>query len=337
MNRRVQRLCVAAGLVFSIGLVGPPPATASRFPSELAPLVQDRAAIALDLSRPISQCVVRQDTSHPAFHGCIDWHSAAHGAWALVAYTRLTGDRQYEPIIKAELTGENVAQEEAYIVAHPDFEMPYGRSWFLRLAIDYGRTYDDKILIHMGDVVAQSLYDRYQNQPARPFSGAYQSDSWALINLMDYYGYRGDVEKLARVKAIVRRDFFVAAPRACDQSLEHGEFMAICTNVAWAVSKAVDRPQFVAWLARFLPPSALAGPIVQATSAHENGLNFSRAWGLWGIYAATGQRAYARAYGDSFNAEYKNTQSWDGPYQTVRHWVAQFGMFALSPLFGDGG
>jgi hypothetical protein len=337
MGVTMKPLSLFVRSLLALAFVGLASGQASALPRAVATMAHDRAAIALNLSGPISQCVIRHDTDHPAFHGCIDWHSAVHGAWALVAYTRMTGDRQYEPIIRAELTPDNIAQEEAYIVAHPDFEMPYGRSWFLRLAIDYGRTYDDKLLIHMGDVVAQSLFDRYQNQAAQPFSGAYQSDSWALINLMDYYSYRGDLEKLARVKAIVRRDFLVPAPQPCDQSLEHGEFMAICTNVAWAVSKAVDRPQFVAWLAKFLPPSALAGPIVQATSAHENGLNFSRAWGLWGIYAASGERAYARAYGASFKAEYENTQSWDGPYQTVRHWVAQFGMFALSPLFGEEG
>ena len=36
--------------------------------------------------------VARRDTEHPAFHGCVDWHSACHGVWALLAYQRATGD-----------------------------------------------------------------------------------------------------------------------------------------------------------------------------------------------------------------------------------------------------
>ncbi len=40
--------------------------------------------------------ILRHDTAHPAFHGCIDWHSACHAAWALLAHRRLTGDARYD-------------------------------------------------------------------------------------------------------------------------------------------------------------------------------------------------------------------------------------------------
>jgi hypothetical protein len=312
-----------------LGLIGLTAVQASPVPSDLDALIRDRAAIALNLSRPISECVVRKDTAHAAFHGCIDWHSAVHGVWALVAYTRMTGDRRYEPLIESLLTPDAIAEEDAFVAAHPQFEMPYGRSWFLRLAIEYRGAFKSERLTPLADRIAASLFDRYRQQPAQPLSGAYQSDSWALINLMDYYEDRGDLRRLEAVKAIVRRDFVRDGSGACDQNAERPEFMAICTNVAWAVSKTMDRPAFTAWVARFLPPSALAAPIEQPTSSH-------RAWGSWAIYAATGEPAYARAYAESVNAGYANTQSWDGPYETVRHWVAQFGIFALRPAFGDG-
>src|SRR5262245_43116226 len=58
---------------------------------------QERRQILDALVVPIEHCVRRQDTNYIAFHGCIDWHSAVHGTWALVKYTRLTGDTRYVP------------------------------------------------------------------------------------------------------------------------------------------------------------------------------------------------------------------------------------------------
>ena len=44
------------------------------------------------LAQVPAQHVLRHDTIHPAFHGCIDWHSACHATWALLAARGLTGD-----------------------------------------------------------------------------------------------------------------------------------------------------------------------------------------------------------------------------------------------------
>src|SRR5262245_13563523 len=72
--------------------------TASSEPA-LTELMGRKEEIAADLAATVRQSVVRKDTGHAAFHGCIDWHSAVHGAWALTAYARMTGDRQDEALI----------------------------------------------------------------------------------------------------------------------------------------------------------------------------------------------------------------------------------------------
>jgi len=82
-----------------------------------------------------------------------------------------------------------------------------------------------------------------------------------------------------------------------------------------------------------MPPASLPAPVSTATSAHLNGLNFSRAWGLWHVFAATGNVAYRDAYAAHVLASYRRRESWDGDYRAVRHWVAQFGMLAIQPLF----
>src|SRR5262245_34376899 len=60
-------------------------------PPSLAPLAERKNAIAADLARQAALCSARRDTDHFAFKGCIDWHSAVHGVWALLAYEKATG------------------------------------------------------------------------------------------------------------------------------------------------------------------------------------------------------------------------------------------------------
>src|ERR1700744_694838 len=62
-------------------------ANASTVPPELVKFQQTRTQIASDLAAPIAICVAHHDTDNPAFHGCMDWHSAVHGVWALSAYS----------------------------------------------------------------------------------------------------------------------------------------------------------------------------------------------------------------------------------------------------------
>src|SRR5262249_51198358 len=80
------------------------------------------------------------------------------------------------------------------------------------------------------------------------------------------------------------------------------------------------------------------GPVAQPASWHHHGLNFSRAWGLWALYAASplgdAREGYLKAYAAHFRATYDMPALWRGSYHGVGHWVPQFGMLALQPLFG---
>ena len=51
----------------------------------------DMTAALNTMADSISAAVERTDTDHPVFHGCIDWHSAVHGHWALLRIARATG------------------------------------------------------------------------------------------------------------------------------------------------------------------------------------------------------------------------------------------------------
>ena len=310
----------------------------SSTPIEFEKFKADRARIAFDLSQPIAVCVARRDTSHAAFHGCIDWHSAVHGTWALTAYSWAFNDDRYHPIINTILTPELMRATQKELVENPHFEMPYGRAWFLRLAIDYRRLYPEADLLNeLASHVAQSLIDHYTKTPPNPLSIAYDNASWALINLYDYGLSRGDKRILDFVASKVKAHYLTRTPCPLQSvEVDNGEFMAVCTNWAWLVQRVLPPDEFLRWLHHFLPTTLALDPIENPSGAHQAGLNFSRGWGLWGLYRATNDNRFLSLYLRHFHQAYANKALWQGNYRTVAHWVAQFGMLDLILTYYEG-
>lgn len=329
-NRRIFASLFLAGLTVGYLSIN---ANAAQVPSEIVPLLEHKSEIALTLTIPIAKCVQKNDTRNAAFHGCIDWHSAVHGTWALVAYTAMTGDKRYQKLIDSILSKENIVSEQRHLREAPNFEMPYGRSWLLRLAIEQERYYKNHDLVGMSDMVADSMVIYFKKNPPQPTSEEYDNASWALINLIDYYSFRSQMNKVSEVKEIARRDF-LENDAQCNSNNDRPGFMAICTNWAWLVSKLMPKKDFSAWSNKFIPASKIPAPIADPRVPHEYGLNFSRAWGLWEIYSVTDDPAYINAYVDHLKSTLDNPSNWEGDYSSVGHWVAQFGMFAIQPLWG---
>lgn len=329
-----MRSCQVVRLAAEAVLIGAAVAAlAAQSPPSLAPLVERKAVIASQLARQVAFCSSRRDTDNPAFQGCIDWHSAVHGVWALTAYERATGDRRFSPLVASILDVDKLKREREHLRQAPLFEMPYGRAWFLRLAIERHRLTGSNDLSDFADEVALSIRDYYRHRPIDRFSGAYDSASWALINLFDYARQRNLADVQAEVADWVKVNFDAVDPK-CSYDLERNEFMAVCTNWAALASRVLDREAFSAWVAKFIEVNGLPAPIMDPVAHHSYGLNFSRAWGLWDIYDKTQRADAANAYAEHFNRGFAPASNWSGSYGAVGHWVAQFGMFAIQPLFG---
>lgn len=321
---------VAAGTAACAG--GDVAADAAPADTGWSALLAEREAIALALTEPIAACVARHDTDHPAFHGCVDWHSSVHGVWALVDYQLMTGDDRHRALVDETLDGQALARELADIKARPGFEMPYGRAWFLRLASDYKRAGGDTRLDALASEIVASFLDRYAERAPNPTAPEYSSDAWALVNLVDYARKTGDAELEATVSELARAHF-MAPGETCPLTAEEKGFIAVCATWAWLVSKVAAPDEFAAWLAGWDPGIADLAPVESFASAHDYGRNFSRAWALHDLYAATGDERFLTAYVAHVEAGYRDPARWRGGYMTVAHWVAQFGMLALEPLF----
>jgi hypothetical protein len=314
-----------------IPLVGAPEALANEA-ADLQRFIADRAPRGRELADAAAACVRRRDTAHAVFHGCIDWHSAVHGTWALVAASEITGDSRYLDEARRLLDPIALERERKDLKARPEFELPYGRAWFLRLAADFERLASDRRLRAMADEVAASLAREYLHDPIDPASSSYSSETWTFINLLYYAEFAGNTDLVRAVRVRIAKDLSSARSPCSllETELESGDFMALCTNWAWLVAQNMPAARFQPWIRAFLPHPAVALPPVRAPrGSHEFGANFSRAWGLWEIYRGTGNREFLGSYLAHFEAGYQAWRQMKTDYGRVGHWVAQFGMLAL--------
>ena len=311
---------------------------ADTVPQDIEDLAERRTEFVRGFAAQVKTCVARRDTSHPLFNGCIDWHSSVHGHWALAAAARLTDRDDLKAFLLARLTPERIARERADLAAHPNFEMPYGRAWFLRLVAEFERTFDDPRLRRMGDEMARTLIAFLKREGIEPLSSSYGSHSWALINLAAYGRHTGDDDITGFVEAAVREHFLdTDGPCPADLDQRRRSFMAVCTNWAWLVSQVLDGPQFNEWLEGFLPDPDALKPVRRPANAHVYGLNFSRAWGIWRIYRKSGDERFLKLYRAHLEPTFDRPSWWRGDYRVVGHWVSQFGMLATVPLFEPDG
>jgi hypothetical protein len=273
--------------------------------------------------------VLRHDTAHPAFHGCIDWHSACHAVWALLAARGHSGNAQYDGIVDDILMPSKLALEAADLAARPQFEMPYGRAWFLRLALEDHRVTGSTRLTFMARDVAASLVAQYRGRPIDPFAREYANPCWALINLMDYAAVEGraDIADLVRdvaggMVAYLGRlpgeaeeeswpDFMAVTPMFCELLVRSG---------ALGVGQVLERAG-----ARL---KALR-PVTEPRKAHHYALNFSRGWALLALAEAAGDDGLLASALDHIETNLAHPSWWRGDYRAVAHWVPQFGIFAL--------
>lgn len=317
------RLATAGLVLASCAAAAPKPAPAFEVGSL-------EAAYARDFAKQAQWCAAREDTSHPVFRGCVDWHSAAHAHYALEAFQTLTGDARYRAYLEQSLDTTKLAAELADLKAQPDFEMPYGRAWFLRLYVARKIAGGDDRLAPLAQEIMRSMHARYAAQAPDPNDRDYRSATFAMINVLAY----ARAERDPMVEAMLVREVkarWMAPDARCDLAAERPGFLSTCLSWAWLVSEVTTKDEFNRWFAAWNPGIETLQPLqLEARSnAHLFGKNFSRAWGYAALYGKTGDARWRDLYCAHFIAGAKQWSATTGDYMAVGHWVAQFGVLAL--------
>ncbi|MBX2844912.1 MAG: DUF2891 domain-containing protein [Saprospiraceae bacterium] len=282
---------------------------------------------------------------HPMFYGCFDWHSAVHGHWSLVRLLKKYPNLSKAPAIRAKLdqhfTSENVQRELAYFddVHNKNYERTYGWAWLLKLAEELN-TWDDpqgqawaEEFQPYADFIAEKYVEFLPklNYPIR--IGEHSNTAFGLTFAWDYANAMGhkELKDLIEQRA---KDYYLS-DTACPVSWEPGgfDFLSPCLEEADIMGRILPQDAYSSWLNDFLPDLESAFQPVDVTDrtdgklVHLDGLNFSRAWCLYGIAQRSGDPAVKNLANEHLSYSLDKIKS--GSY-AGEHWLASFAIYALS-------
>ena len=285
---------------------------------------------------------------HPAFYGCFDWHSSVHGHWSLVYllknFPALEEAEMIKKLLIDHLSAENIIIEVNYFneAGNQSFERTYGWAWILKLAEEL-HTWDTPLARQL-EANLQPLTDHIVNAylnflpkliyPIRV--GEHSNTAYGLSLAYDY-AQVFDHEPLNQlIKSSVNR--FYAEDQGCPLTWEPSgfDFLSPCLEAVNLMRKVYSPNVFKNWLSTFLPSilrsnfklaPALVGDRTDGKLVHLDGLNFSRAWCLYGIAETLPEYAHlAIIANDHFNSSINNVV--DDHYAGA-HWLGTFAIYAL--------
>ncbi|NKB81340.1 MAG: DUF2891 family protein [Nitrospirales bacterium] len=296
-----------------------------------------RADYLTALAQTVAAGVRRQDTDHPAFCGCIDWHSCVHGLYALLTVSRLTCNPQWATIAEALFQVDRLEEEFASIqTGKIDQELPYGYSWFLKLAQERERYSGKRDLLPLATecttrltrwVFSLSGQERVQHTK----HCAYNNLSWALLNLWEWAQFKNDTTLTENIFTLIKNHLLPFNEETGSSSHEMtNEFFSSSLQRIRLILRVFPQEQTFDWLKAYMRKEGWPKPITHLTTAHSAGLNFSRSWALWDLFRCLGRDEIRDSYARHIITHMTMPQYWRENYKHYSHWVPQFGVYAIA-------
>jgi len=294
------------------------------------------------LGKAVEQGFLRRDTEHPAFCGCIDWHSSVHGAYALLTAARLTAHNHWAEVVDDALTTKCLDAEFASLQkGELDHELPYGFAWFLRLALEREKEWGKIDLVPLATEMASRLEQWIFSLSAGAVSDhlkkrEYGNLSWTLLNLWHWSQWRqnlGVVEmllKFTQMRVVLLDEML--SPSYDDVT---DEFFAASLQRTRTIISILPSSESQVWLSSFYKKECCLEPLSRMSTPHSAGLNFSRAWAFWRLFQVTGDLTYRDQYVTHIVTHMNLPDCWRDDYRKHAHWVPQFGIYAITLSMED--
>lgn len=306
-----------------------------EYPNKLGQVVNDQT----DLKTP--------STLHPSFYGCFDWHSSVHGHWLIVRllkeYPSLVNDTILT-ILKTNLSEISITQEIAYFNTknNGSFERTYGWNWLLKLQLEL-ETWQHPIakelsenLRPLSELFSQKYIDFLPKLNYAIRSGDHINTAFGLTFAYDYALAHGNDS----LKNVIekRAAYFYLNDKAYPLHLEPSgyDFLSGGLEEIDIMRRILPKDEFKRWLKGFAPQLFSKKFILEPGKVsdrsdghlvHLDGLNFSRAWCLYGITKTLPELSHLNAIADKhIETSLKNIV--DGDYMG-EHWLASFALLAL--------
>ena len=286
---------------------------------------------------------------HPAFYGCFDWHSAVHGHWSMVrllkTHPNVAEADLLRRILKENMSAENIAEEVAYFddKNNRNFERTYGWGWLLKLAEEL-QTWDDPLakeleanLAPLTQLLATKLVDYLPKLQYPVRVGTHTNTAFGLSFAWDYAIAVKDTTLMTAISD--RALYFYGSDANCPLNWEPSgaDFLSPCFEEIDLMRRIMGKDDFFLWIERFMPELgkndfdlavALVGDREDGQLVHLDGLNFSRAWVLFGL-----AKQYPNTYGHLQPLASKHLQqafpNLFGDSYEGGHWLGSFAIYAL--------
>ena len=286
---------------------------------------------------------------HPAFYGCFDWHSAVHGHWSLArllnGFPNIEGGKEALQALKTHLTAENIATEITFFEEghNGSFERMYGWAWLLKLQVELKASKNSELRALAANLepLSQHVVDKislFLPKLVYPIRvGTHTNTAFAMSMIYDYALVYEEVQLQELIEQ--RANDYFAKDQSCPMTWEPSgtDFLSPCLEEANLMGKILAPNDFQEWLSAFMPELSdpkyhLEPGIVSDRNdghlVHLDGLNFSRAWCLFGIAEALPGYEHLVVLGNEHIAH--SLPSLVGDSYEGGHWLASFALLALS-------
>ena len=269
--------------------------------------------------------VSQKDTEHIIFHGCWDWHSSVHGHWALLESTYLVDDKENFEWVSRRLQSKDMKEEIQYLGDHPEFEMPYGRAWYLRLMMRFEQITGNENYKSLVQEIALDLRESIDNSMRDPSISEYKNPSWALIQLHNWATHFGDSETVDWVIEKTKGNFLEPKVSMDLDREGKGEFFSLWGLQTYLIYTALGADELSKWL----EDDYNLNVVEDLNTDHHLAINASRAWGFHCAYLATSDSKWKVAYDEHVKASIDLHPIWKNDRCAYAHWVPQFTLYAM--------
>ena len=292
---------------------------------------------------------------HPAFYGCLDWHSSVHGHWMLVRILKNFPAIKNAKEIRAELsksfTPENIAAEIAYLdqANRKSFERTYGWAWLLKLSeeLQDWKDPDGARWKAMTDQLAKKFVQKFTEFLPRQFypirTGVHPNTAFALGFALDYARKTSNTE-LEKLIISTSHSYYQNDhhyPLMLEPSGE--DFLSPALMEVSLFRRILPEKEFHTWLTKFFGKidKKTIGKILEPAVvtdrtdpklAHLDGLNLSRAWCLREIAATYPHQSPENSLFKAAALKHENASVpfiASGNYEGD-HWLASFTVYLLT-------
>jgi hypothetical protein len=286
---------------------------------------------------------------HPAFYGCFDWHSSVHAHWSLVSllknFPELDNATEIRALLKKNITPKNIENEVDYFHGehNQSWERTYGWAWLLKLAEEL-HTWNDPLARELEFALkplTNLMVQRFRefipklHYPIRV--GEHTNTAFGFAFAYDYALAVGNYAFVQEIND--KSKYFFGKDRRCQLKWEPSgfDFLSPCLEELDIMRRVLPAVEFKVWLGRFLTRiddkefDIAVGEVSDRSDGklvHLDGVNFSRAWVLYGLANQYPEYHHLRELANK-HVQYSLPNLVGDSYEGG-HWLGSFAIYALN-------